>query len=45
MMKLLAGVPNRNAVRVCNANPIIEMTNNQEVLIYELQKRKGRSSP
>jgi hypothetical protein len=43
MMKLLAGMPNQLAKH--NDRSIIEMTINQEVLLYELQKRKGRSSP
>lgn len=42
MMKQVAGVPNRPIPT--HVRSIIVMTNNQEVL-YELQKRKGRSSP
>lgn len=42
MMKQVAGVPNRPIQT--HVRSIIVMTNNQEVL-YELQKRKGRSSP
>lgn len=43
-MKQFAGFPNRGNI-ARNNGTFIEMTNNQEVLYNELQKRKGRSSP
>jgi peroxiredoxin len=43
MMKQVAGVL-LNRLTGTHVRSIIVMTNNQEVL-YELQKRKGRSSP
>lgn len=43
MMKQVAGVL-LNQFTGTHVRSIIVMTNNQEVL-YELQKRKGRSSP